>query len=623
MSQPDFIEIMKNQIDDYIKCSNFENDEKIIIQLLTNLLDYFFLAIKKIEKEEEIAKENEDKFYSINDNNSDKNNIIEVPKESNNIIINLENKILSKKSEILELLEKTHTKEEFHILNIESFDNSLEYISTLINNFFYYFSVYKIQKELIHIYYYIFHLIYYILFSIIKNHTKNLLKEKIFKFYLFHIVHFFQDDKKSPELNYFFYEGAFKYFKKNMDIYIRYIFELNSDIINVLLSCHNIEVILNNFYLKLLNKKIKTEDEYNFLGSYKSIMNEINTEINKIKENYNNKIVELISNQEKSETKTLLILCQMIKDQSASAIKILKNKNITCESLENFLNKMKELSRIIFTQNLSNNHFALMKYNYKKSASNEEGINKYFTYLKEWQNDNKKTNQDNTIIFSDLIESKDFKQLYLSAMNSSYIKGFVEYNKLSSVYKEFMDNYADIIDKYILYVPLTKGIKAYVSNYFRIALNINIIELIGTFQDQSRNEILKSYLLINLLHESFHFLFRLNKKGYVALEALSPKVQKISESYQEIGVDLILYIFGTEYIVFITPEQSNLISDIESWTKTTTNFKVFEKVYYSEGELVKNETSKKIKGLKCNISINEENKKNWNICKNGAIKYCF
>ena len=622
MSQPDFIEIIKNQIDDYIKCSNFENDEKIIIQLLTNLLDYFFLAIKKIEKEEEIAKENEDKFYSINDNNSDKNNIIEVPKESNNIIINLENKILSKKSEILELLEKTHTKEEFHILNIESFDNSLEYISTLINNFFYYFSVYKIQKELIHIYYYIFHLIYYILFSIIKNHTKNLLKEKIFKFYLFHIVHFFRDDKKSPELNYFFYEGAFKYFKKNMDIYVRYIFELNSDIINVLLSCHNIEVILNNFYLKLLNKKIKTEDEYNFLGSYKSIMNEINTEINKIKENYNNKIVELISNQEKSET-TLLILCQMIKDQSESAIKILKNKNITCESLENFLNKMKELSRIIFTQNLSINHFALMKYNYKKSASNEEGINKYFTYLKEWQNDNKKTNQDNTIIFSDLIESKDFKQLFLSAMNSSYIKGFVEYNKLSSVYKEFMDNYADIIDKYILYVPLTKGIKAYVSNYFRIALNINIIELIGTFQDQSRNEILKSYLLINLLHESFHFLFRLNKKGYVALEALSPKVQKISESYQEIGVDLILYIFGTEYIVFITPEQSNLISDIESWTKTTTNFKVFEKVYYSEGELVKNETSKNIKGLKCNISINEENKKNWNICKNGAIKYCF
>ena len=622
MSQPDFIEIIKNQIDDYINCSNFENDEKIIIQLLTNLLDYFFLAIKKIEKEEEIAKENEDKFYSINDNNSDTNNIIEVPKESNNIIINLENKILSKKSEILELLEKTHTKEEFHILNIESFDNSLEYISTLINNFFYYFSVYKIQKELIHIYYYIFHLIYYILFSIIKNHSKNLLKEKIFKFYLFHIVHFFQDDKKSPELNYFFYEGAFKYFKKNMDIYIRYIFELNSDIINVLLSCHNIEVILNNFYLKLLNKKIKTEDEYNFLGSYKSIMNEINTEINKIKENYNNKIVELISNQEKSET-TLLILCQMIKDQSASAIKILKNKNITCESLENFLNKMKELSRIIFTQNLSINHFALMKYNYKKSASNEEGINKYFTYLKEWQNDNKKINQDNTIIFSDLIESKDFKQLFLSAMNSSYIKGFVEYNKLSSVYKEFMDNYADIIDKYILYVPLTKGIKAYVSNYFRIALNINSIELIGTFQDQSRNEILKSYLLINLLHESFHFLFRLNKKGYVALEALSPKVQKISESYQEIGVDLILYIFGTEYIVFITPEQSNLISDIESWTKTTTNFKVFEKVYYSEGELVKNETSKKIKGLKCNISINEENKKNWNICKNGAIKYCF
>jgi len=304
MSQPDFIEMMKIQIEEYINCSKLENDEKNIIQLLSFLLDYFFLAIKKIEKEEEeIAKEKDDKFYSINNNNLDKNNSIEESKESNNTIINLENKILDIKSEILKLLEKNHTKEEFHILDIESFDNSLEYITTLINNFLYYFSIYKIQKELIHIYFYIFHLIYYILFSIIKNPTKNLLQEKIIKFYLYHIVHFFQDDKNSPELNYFFYEGAFKYLKKNMDIYIRYLFELNRDIIYVLLSCNNnIENIINKFYLNLLIVKNKTEAENNFLGSFKKIMIEINSEINKIKVKYNDKIVELLPNKEKSET---------------------------------------------------------------------------------------------------------------------------------------------------------------------------------------------------------------------------------------------------------------------------------------------------------------------------------
>ena len=52
-------------------------------------------------------------------------------------------------------------------------------------------------------------------------------------------------------------------------------------------------------------------------------------------------------------------------------------------------------------------------------------------------------------------------------MKSSYIKNFVESNNLGDNYRLFMEKYAKEIDKYILYVSLTRGFKAYVFNYHR------------------------------------------------------------------------------------------------------------------------------------------------------------
>ena len=125
-------------------------------------------------------------------------------------------------------------------------------------------------------------------------------------------------------------------------------------------------------------------------------------------------------------------------------------------------------------------------------------------------------------------------------MESSYIKNFVISNNLRKNYTNFMEKYAKEIDKYILYVPLTRGIKAYVFNYFRIALNINSIELIGEFNNfDEKISVYKSYLLIQFLHESFHFLYKLDKKNKACLQALSPIKIKIRNAYREIGADLI------------------------------------------------------------------------------------
>ena len=87
-------------------------------------------------------------------------------------------------------------------------------------------------------------------------------------------------------------------------------------------------------------------------------------------------------------------------------------------------------------------------------------------------------------------------------MKSKYIKEFVSDFSLNDLYRNFMTNYSENINKYILYAPLTRGIKAYVSNYLRIVLNINSVEILGEFDENSKNEFLISYLLIQMLHES-------------------------------------------------------------------------------------------------------------------------
>ena len=73
----------------------------------------------------------------------------------------------------------------------QTIDDSFKFINSLINNFFFYFQKFEIDSGLINIYYYLLHLIYYILLFLLKPKEKKMFKNKIIKFYIYHIIHFF------------------------------------------------------------------------------------------------------------------------------------------------------------------------------------------------------------------------------------------------------------------------------------------------------------------------------------------------------------------------------------------------------------------------------------------------
>ena len=229
-----------------------------------------------------------------------------------------------------------------------------------------------------------------------------------------------------------------------------------------------------------------------------------------------------------------------------------------------------------------------------------------------------------------MVNSNEFKNLYLTTMNSSYIKNFIKDNNLTDVYNNYMNNYANDINKYILYIPLTRGIKAHVSNYFRIALNINSITFFGNLNEEYKNKLITSYLLIQLLYITIHFIFKLGKIGFLANKVISPEIKKVEVCYSDMGVDLILYIFGTEYMTFISKENSNIISNPQSWENSYTNFKVFEKIYLNNDNTLsggENQEKNFDCGIKFNvidkieIDVNEEKK--FILSTDGAIKCCY
>ena len=88
-----------------------------------------------------------------------------------------------------------------------------------------------------------------------------------------------------------------------------------------------------------------------------------------------------------------------------------------------------------------------------------------------------------------------------------------------------------------------------------------------------------------------------------------------------------MYIFGTEYIPYISKKNSILICDPKSWENPNTNFKVFNKVYLCQYKLINENDKESITdaGLKCNISSGYEFYpiQDFKICTDDTIKYCF
>ena len=572
---------LKNRIEEY-KNSNttLHQTEKDLIEILLNFLDYFHCII-------------------INN----KNNIIFQEKDE---LLEIHNRILKY------FKDKGHLKEEFHILDENDFDNSNKYLSNLLNNLYFYFSDYIPNIELIHIYYYLFHLIYYLLLIIVESKEKNSFEDKNIKFYIYHITHFFKKDKTSPEYCFFFYEGAFKFLSKRYNISIKYIFTIDSSLMEIISSTSKINSIINEFYMQIIKENKSEQTILNFIKEYKKIKQQIDNILNQQNGEINYNI---------GDTENLIRIYGDIDGKIHKILNIFNNNKVKCEMLEAYEKKLKELSDIISNNNLTDNHFVLMLRNYPKNTIiiNNETL---LDCARKWVKYNDKLNEDYTKIFSEIINSNDFKQLYLTAMKSKKVEDFAKKYDLLSNYRLFMDKYAEKIDKYILYMPLAKGIKSYISNYFKIVLNINSLELIGKFDEEQKIEVYKSYLLVELLYESFHFIYRIDKKDLSCKNVLSPVRKKLMMAYGDIGVDIIFHLFGTEYINFFPLKNCKLLNSLESWSNDETEFKVFNQVYLVGNELITVGEDKGI-GLKCDISLFEDSDNEWKLCTDSAIRYCY
>ena len=557
-------------------------------------------------------------------NSKDPLNLIDIDEEDIKLL----------KEELIQfLITKNYQKKDFTILKVETFDSLTDskYLKSLLENLHYYLSQYEFKTIFKNFYYYLFHLIYFLLLVLSKLKDKNFLKDEIFKFYFFHIVHYFKNDKKNPEKYFFFYHGAFKLFNKKFAIPTQFV--INFDLKEFQFSMqYTIQTIFDDYSLSLILKDEKNTEITKFIDDEQKILEEMKELKIKMFKKKNELFVNKIISDVNDNNNNLVQYFNHIHKYIQNVQKILNKYNLECLKLTKYCKLIEDFQNLIIKRGLTLNDLILMELNYNHKyggTSNEFDIEKYIKYAQLFNECDQDSEVNYTNIFTKIINSEKFKNLYKTAMNSPFVQIFANDNNLTDKYNEFMKKFADKINEYILFVPLTRGMKAYVSNYMRICLNINSISISEYLSQDIQNEYFTSYLLIHLLHESFHFIFRLNEYGKSADKTTSPISKKIKEEYSEIGVDLILHLFGTEYITFISKENYVLLNNPKSWENKDTNFKVFNQIYLSDRKLVGKEEDEAIlgSGLKCNISDSYEtanhDEKEFRLCTSGSIKYCF
>ena len=243
------IKEMNQKISSLAASSNLDMHEKTLLLLLSSLLDYMHLSVIKFNEPEDLL-------------NAEIRSIIDEDKSSLYIYY-----IDDIKTELIKELRQNYNEEDFQVLSVNTFDQSSQFISSLIKNFLFYFPHFQLEENSIHIYYYLFHLIYFILLLIVNSKATDVFDNKYVKFYIFHIIHFFQNDKKSIEFNFFFYEGSFRFLSKTFKISFHYLFELNNYFLKYLISMDDLLQIINIYWSTINRRKNKGEFELNFLGN--------------------------------------------------------------------------------------------------------------------------------------------------------------------------------------------------------------------------------------------------------------------------------------------------------------------------------------------------------------------
>ena len=370
MEDKEFVQALKDKIIKDINLSLLTKPEKDLIEVLLNLLDLFYNII-------------------INNKNTD---------EYEEIKCNFEDI----KKKIIEYLEKNYTKAEFYILDVSTFDDSSKYISTLLKNLLFYLTDYKPDITFINIYYYLFHLIYNILLIVVNSKEKNPFDDSSIKFYINHIIHFFESDKNSLEYNFYFYEGAFIYIYKKYKIRVKYLFRLDEGIIISLGSSDNINSIRDSFYKKIKDKKQYTINDSNFIDNYSAIKKEIKTAL--YEEDFDTEIIN-------GETESLLMICNNMLNKISKIEKIYSKCRLECKELKDYRDKMNKLIEIITINKLTDNHFALMFRNFLNNSFIID-IETFLSCAEIWLKYKKELDEDYTEIFLQIINSSDFKMLY-------------------------------------------------------------------------------------------------------------------------------------------------------------------------------------------------------------------
>ena len=287
MDMPKEVDSLKDKVKKYLELPSLDINEKNMIFTLSKLLDLLYYFTKKDYSSTDMK---EDSFDGPCDD------------------------IISEaKKEIEKFLDQNYVQEEFSILNAITFTDTSLFLSNLLQNLCFYLIDYKEEDDLVNIYYYLFHLIYYILSILVSEKGKNRLKEDCIKFYIYHIIHFFLKDKKTPEYNFFFYEGALRYLSKTYNITFRYLFKFNTGyIISELINSAGVGEIISDYRSKLLKKKEPNLNEMNFIGEYSKVKDILydqeKAEENRLDEEEEVELVEVCKIIQKKEEKVIQIL---------------------------------------------------------------------------------------------------------------------------------------------------------------------------------------------------------------------------------------------------------------------------------------------------------------------------
>jgi len=267
-----------------------------------------------------------------------------------------------------------------------------------------------------------------------------------------------------------------------------------------------------------------------------------------------------------------------MKDKLKSQMFYTKIFEINLENIENAINLIDFYNMNKYYNKNLNYDDDFEKYNNETNLNMKEAEKEYIDDLKNILKTKEFHEKLKAILLSYVIKN------YLTAKREFINKDYGE--KIIGNIGEFNDNleagYEYLIkclnenifylNKLIIYKKLPKKIRAYVSPYMRIALNVLFIEIPDYIKkdENIKNELLTAYLIIILVYEIIYLLKYFNKNEIDTEMILSAQKQREEEK------TLLNYLFGIQIINGITENQAKKINDINTWKDISDLRKIFE-----------------------------------------------